>query len=60
MPHAVADPFPLTEAVAIFENVTNTAMEVWAPQTSYYRPLFYLTVSTIWHNRDRSTHGWHG
>ena len=43
-------PFPLTEAVAIFENVTNTATEVWTPQTSYYRPLFYLTVSTIWHN----------
>ena len=43
-------PFPLTEAVAIFENVTNRAANVWIPDTPYYRPLFYVTVSAIWHN----------
>lgn len=42
--------FPLTEAVAIFENVTNTSTDLWVPATSYYRPLFYLMVSAIWHN----------
>jgi len=42
-------PFPLTEAVAILENTTNTATNVWVPDTSYYRPLFYVMVSTIWH-----------
>jgi hypothetical protein len=43
-------PFPVTEAVAIFENVSNTSANLWLPDTSYYRPLFYLTVSAIWHN----------
>jgi hypothetical protein len=42
-------PFPVTEAVAIFENVTNPAANVWIPDTPYYRPLFYVTISTIWH-----------
>jgi hypothetical protein len=42
-------PFPVTEAVAIFENVTNRAANVWIADTPYYRPLFYVTVSTIWH-----------
>jgi hypothetical protein len=43
-------PYPLTETVAIFENVANTATNIWIPDTSYYRPLFYLTVSSIWHH----------
>ena len=43
-------PYPLTEAVAIFENVTNTAANIWIPDTPYYRPLFYLMVSSIWHH----------
>ena len=43
-------PFPVTEAVAIFENVTNTAANVWIPDTAYYRPLFYELVSAIWHS----------
>jgi hypothetical protein len=43
-------PFPLTEAVAIFENVTNPSINPWIPETSYYRPLFYETVSAIWYN----------
>lgn len=42
-------PFPLTEAVAIFENVTARPTDVWIPDSPYYRPLFYLTVSAIWH-----------
>ena len=28
-------PYPLTEAVAIFENVTNTATNIWIPDTPY-------------------------
>jgi len=43
-------PFPLTETVAIFENVTNTATNIWIPDTPYYRPLFYLMVSSLWHH----------
>lgn len=44
-------PFPVSEAVSIFEDVANRApTDVWVPETSYYRPLFYLTVATIWHN----------
>ena len=42
-------PYPVTEAVAIFENVTNTAANIWIPDTPYYRPLFFLMVSAIWH-----------
>ncbi len=40
-------PFPLTEAVAIFENAT-TSPHFWIPETAYFRPLFYVTVSAIW------------
>src|SRR5262245_30830545 len=40
-------PFPLTEAVAIFENAT-TSPHFWIPETSYFRPLFYETVLAIW------------
>jgi hypothetical protein len=42
-------PYPLTEAVAIFENVANRASNPWIPDTAYYRPLFYVTASAIWH-----------
>jgi hypothetical protein len=48
-------PFPVTEAVAIFENVTNRAANVWIADTPYYRPLFYVTVSTIWHGARSSS-----
>src|SRR5262245_47108122 len=40
-------PFPLTEAVAIFENAT-TSPHFWIPETAYYRPMFYVTVAAIW------------
>ena len=43
-------PFPVTEAVAIFEDVANRApTDVWKPESVYYRPLFYLSISAIWH-----------
>jgi hypothetical protein len=42
-------PFPLTEAVAIFEDAVNRPwMQFLTPDTSYYRPLYYLTISGIW------------
>jgi hypothetical protein len=41
-------PFPLTETVAILENVSNISANVWVPDTSYYRPLYYEMVSAIW------------
>jgi hypothetical protein len=43
-------PYPLSEAVAIFEDVQrNHPLAFLAPQGSYYRPLFYMTLSAIWH-----------
>jgi hypothetical protein len=44
-------PVPLTEAVAIFEDVAQFApTKFLVPDTSYYRPVFYFTVSAIWHS----------
>ena len=44
-------PFPLSEGVAILEDVQqNPPATFLRPQGSYYRPLFYLTLSAIWHN----------
>jgi hypothetical protein len=44
-------PFPVTEAVAIFEDIAqNTPTRFLTPDTSYYRPFFHMTISTIWHN----------
>jgi hypothetical protein len=43
-------PFPLSEAVALFEDVArNPPQRFLTPDTSYYRPLFHVTLSTIWH-----------
>src|SRR5687768_155728 len=43
-------PVPLTEAVAILEDVAQyEPTRFVVPDTSYYRPLFYLTMSAIWH-----------
>jgi hypothetical protein len=43
-------PFPVSEAVAIFEDITRQpALDFLIPDTSYYRPLFHITVSAIWH-----------
>ncbi len=42
-------PFPVSEAVAIFEDVARQpALDFLIPDTSYYRPLFHLTVSAAW------------
>lgn len=44
-------PFPISEAVAIFEDVENRPpTRFLVPDTSYYRPLFYLTLSALWHH----------
>lgn len=44
-------PVPLTEAVAIFEDIENTGpMAAFGPDTSYYRPLYFLTTYAIWHS----------
>lgn len=46
-------PFPVSEAVAIFEDVANRAPgHIGLPETSYYRPLFYFAVSSIWYGAD--------
>lgn len=44
-------PFPVAEAVAIFEDIADRpATQFLIPETSYYRPLYHLTISAIWHN----------
>lgn len=44
-------PFPIREAVALFEDVANKpAAEFFIPETSYYRPLFHATLSALWHH----------
>jgi hypothetical protein len=43
-------PFPVSEAVAIFEDVTvRPASDFLIPDAAYYRPLFYVTISAVWH-----------
>lgn len=43
-------PFPASEAVALFEDVVrNEPTRFLTPQSSYYRPLFYMSLSAIWH-----------
>lgn len=44
-------PFPVSEAIAIFEDVARErALDFLIPDTAYYRPLFHLAISAIWHN----------
>ena len=45
-------PFPVSEAVALFEDVAKlpSPTTLWVADTPYYRPLFYVTLWTIWHN----------
>ena len=44
-------PFPVNEAVALFEDVAKRpATDFLIPDTSYYRPLFHLTLMGIWRN----------
>ena len=43
-------PYPLSEAVALFEDVADRpASSFLVPSSSYYRPLFHLTLSALWH-----------
>jgi hypothetical protein len=43
-------PFPISEAVALFEDVArNPPLHFLVPDTPYYRPLFQLTLSALWH-----------
>ena len=42
-------PFPLSEAVALFEDVARTPpLRFLVPESAYYRPLFHLTLSALW------------
>jgi hypothetical protein len=42
-------PFPLSEAVALFEDVSREPpLAFLVPDTSYYRPLFHLSLAAIW------------
>ena len=44
-------PYPISEAIALFEDISQFDPERLAvPQTSYWRPLFHLTLSGIWLN----------
>jgi hypothetical protein len=43
-------PYPLSEAVSLFEDVAQRPVSSFiVPTTSYYRPLFYVALSTLWH-----------
>lgn len=42
-------PFPVTEAVALFEDVDRAPVsQFFVPETAYYRPLFHASLSTLW------------
>jgi hypothetical protein len=44
-------PYPINEAVALFEDVAKKPpADFLIPDTSYYRPLFHLTLMGIWRN----------
>jgi len=44
-------PFPVSEAVALFEDIArNPASRFLIPETAYYRPLFHVTLSALWHH----------
>ena len=44
-------PFPVGDSVGIFEDVERRdAAAFLLPASSYYRPLFYLSVWSIWHS----------
>ena len=43
-------PFPLSEGVGLIEDVArNTPSHFLAADTAYYRPLFHITLWTMWH-----------
>jgi hypothetical protein len=44
-------PYPITDSIGHFEDVQRRpAASFLVPSSSYYRPLFYLTLSGIWNN----------
>src|SRR5262245_55692768 len=44
-------PMPLSEAVALLEDVARRpALSFLSLDTSYYRPLYHMTLSLLWHN----------
>ena len=44
-------PFPITETIAFIEDAADRpTARLLSPDTSFYRPLFYLTLSGIWHS----------
>lgn len=45
-------PFPVSEAVALFEDVSRNASPAafFNPQTSYYRPFFHASLWAFWHH----------
>ena len=46
-------PYTLSEAVATFETVSRLpAASFLVPSSSYYRPLFYITMSVLWNGAE--------
>jgi hypothetical protein len=44
-------PVPVTETVALLEDITERPIaRVFNPATAYYRPLFHVVLSGIWHS----------
>lgn len=43
-------PYPISDSIGHFEDVTRRPASAFlVPSSAYYRPLFYLTLSGIWH-----------
>ena len=46
-------PYPLNEAVALFEDVARgTPARFLIPETSYYRPFFHLSLMAVWRHAE--------
>jgi hypothetical protein len=46
-------PYPIRDSVGIFEDVAERPASTFLTvSTSYYRPLFFLTLSAMWHGAD--------
>ena len=44
-------PFPFSDSIGHFEDVANRpAASFLIPTSSYYRPLFYIALSALWHS----------
>src|SRR6185295_12346623 len=44
-------PYPISEAVALFEDAARAQSvdRFLTPDTSYYRPLYHLSLMAVWH-----------